>query len=168
MSDTSTRPLTLAPLGASVGGALIAPADAEGFVTVGGFDTHACWALGPGWLEVAAHETDVGRARARLHRQPVATTTRHWYLDAPEADESWRGAGSPDLGSLRAKVGGRPGFLQGTPSLKLDSPCFLAQLDCETDLLYPAHRELLCDGALYVFGSVGGSEIVEVVAIWQF
>jgi hypothetical protein len=52
--------------------------------------------------------------------------------------------------------------------LDLTSFRFLAQLDCETDVLYPEHRELLCDGAVYVFGRDSGSEIVEAVAVWQF
>jgi hypothetical protein len=163
-----TIPLTLAARGDAVGGAALSAPDDDGGVSIGCFNTYACWRLGPGWIEVVVHPTDLGHARGVLLGAVKTSLSRRWYFDHPRADASWRGPGSPSLGSLGSKVGGRAGFLQSTPGSELDSMVFLAQLDSETDLLYAEHREVLCDGAIYLYGRLAVSEIVDTRVLWQY
>lgn len=167
-----TRKLHVTREDAFVGGTAEGVKGDDGFVLIGAFDVARAWGGCAGWLIVQAHASDIGVARARFEPSFDPTSlTRRWAAAEREAEASWIPA-APWLGSLGAKLGGRPGWLQDAPRDDLSSAAhltLLAQLDCEMDALYESQRGMLCDGALYVFGHLDAEgRPTELRVEWQY
>jgi hypothetical protein len=152
-----------------VGGTVESRPDLDGYVLVAALEMERCWGGAAGWVILEVHADDVGVCRARIDPtfDPVVLT-RRWALGPPEPEESWIPQTS-SLGRLGAKVGGRPGWLQdAAASATAGGRAFLAQIDCETSILYEAQQALLCDGAVYLFGKTAeNGALGDLRLYWQ-